>query len=212
MDEKQFYKIYLEDYSFPRYASVVKPYYGTEDEVYDFISNLEKDEWTKKRYREIIEAAYAYETDGDPYQTVATIAGQILPVATPVEEIGRFETTLTNHSWIYTDYYGKVFPCRADSIDVCQVLLRTDRGYERCAKVKLTGFSVCYHSAGWIELCRSTKGFPGVVTFDGKHHIMNLMVCMDGYGFDELASAASDLVDANCINMAEITAEFLGEG
>lgn len=211
MENTQFYKTYLEDYSFPRYASVVKPYYGTEEDIYNVISTLADDEWTSKRYREIIEAVYTYDTDDKRFETVATIAGQVHPVMTPVEKIGHFETTLTNHSWIYTDYYGKVFPCQADSIEVYHVLLRTDKGYDRCMKATITGFSVCYHSAGWIQLCRNTKSFPGIVTYDEKRHIMNLMVCVDSYGFDELAVAASDLVDTACINMAALTADLLGE-
>ena len=212
MDNKQFYKTYLEDYSFPRYASVVKPYYGTEEDIYNFITKLADDEWTNKRYREIIEAVYAYDTDGDPFETVATIVGQVNPVMTPMEKIGHFETNLANHSWVYTNYYGKVFPCRANSIDVCQILLRTNKGYERCMKVKINGFSVCYHSAGWIALYRNTNSFPGIVTYDGKSHTMNLMIAVDNYSFNELAVAASDLVDVNCIDMGAITADILGEG
>ena len=212
MSNKQFYRTYLEDYSFPRHASVVKPYYGTEEDLENFINHLASDGWTSKRYKEYIEAAYTYDTDDDPYVTVASIAGQIYPVMTPVREIGRFETTLSSQKWIYTNYHGKVFPCRAASVDVCQVLLQTDHGYERCLKVKLTGFSVCYHTIGWVELTGDTKGFPGVVTYDGNNHTMTLFVSQDIYSFDEMATAASDLVDTNCIDLAAITADILGEG
>ena len=59
MNNKQFYRTYLEDYSFPRHASVVKPYYGAEEDIYNFFSNLEGDDWTGKRYKEIIEAVRA---------------------------------------------------------------------------------------------------------------------------------------------------------
>lgn len=79
-------------------------------------------------------------------------------------------------------------------------------------KVKINGFSVCYHSAGWIELYRNTNSFPGIVTYDGKSHTMNLMIAVDNYSFNELAVAASDLVDINCIDMGAITADILGEG
>lgn len=212
MNDKQFYRTYLEDYSFPRHASVVKPYYGTEEDIFNFIHNLASDDWTAKRYKEIIDAACAYDTDDDPFDTVATIAGQVHPVMTPVQEIGRFETNLTNQSWIYTNYHGEVFPCRATSVDVCQVLLQTDNGYDRCMKVKLTGFTVCYHSIGWVELTYAMKGFPGIITYDGKHHTMNLLVCLDRYTFDELATAASDLVDTSRIDLAAITGDILAEG
>ena len=53
---KQLYRIYLEDYSYPRSISMVKPYYGTMDEIINLMAYLSESMGTSMRYQETIGA------------------------------------------------------------------------------------------------------------------------------------------------------------
>ena len=55
MNEKQFYEIRLEDYSFPRYSSAIKSYYGTREDIDRLIAYLKDDDNLRVRYSETIE-------------------------------------------------------------------------------------------------------------------------------------------------------------
>ena len=187
MNNKQFYEINLEDYSFPRHASAVKSYYGTMDDIINLMVHLADNDWTRTRYQEAIDAAEFYDLDNE---IIHTVAGQVLPILTPVEEVARFETQLTNRSWYYTAYNGATYPCWAEHLDVCQTLIRTGDGYLRCLRASVSGLNICHHGTGWTTPGSAIKGFPGAVTWDGEHHTMNL----------------SDAIDFSAI-MADILAE-----
>lgn len=209
MMNKEIYEIKLEDYAFPRYASAVKPYFGTMDDIINLMAHLADNDWTRTRYQETIDAAEYYDLD---LEITHTVAGQAFPILTPVEEIARFETQLTNRSWYYTAYNGTVYPCWAERLDICQTLIRTGDGYRRCLRATVSGLSVCHHAIGWANPSGVIKGFPGAVSWDGEHHTMNLSVPLAHYDFDDQNQAFADVVDVNAIDLSAIMADILAEG
>lgn len=209
MNNEKIYEITLEDYSFPRYASEVKSYYGTLDDIINLMVRLSDNDWTRTRYQETIEAAEYYDLDNE---ITHTVAGQVLPILTPVREICRFETRLNNQHWDYTTTGGVVYPCWAYEVEVCQSLIQTENGYERCLRATLSDLSFCHQSVGWLNVNNAIKGFPGVVTFDDNCHKLNLFVSQHHYEFDELDAATADVVNVNTINLAAIMADIIAEG
>lgn len=209
MNNKQYYEINLEDYSFPRYASAVKSYYGTMDDVINLMVRLADNDWTRIRYQETIDAAEYYDLDPE---ITHTVAGQVLPILTPVEEIARFETKLTNRSWYYTAYNGVVYPCWAENLDVCQTLIRAGDGYRRCLRASVSGLNVCHHSIGWANPTDVIKGFPGMVSWDGEHHTMNMFVPQAHYDFEAQDQAIADVVNVSTVDLSAIMADILAEG
>lgn len=209
MNSKQFYEINLEGYRFPRYASVVKSYYGTMDDIIDLMVHLADNDWTRIRYQETIDAAEYYDLDNE---ITHMVAGQVLPILTPVQEVCRFETQLTNQRWDYMTFSGAVYPCWAPEVNVCQTLIRTENGYGRCLKASLSGLSICHHATGWTSPGCVIKGFPGAVTWDGQHHTLNLFVSQAHYELDELAMASADVVNVDSIDLSTIMADILAEG
>lgn len=209
MMNKEIYEIKLEDYRFPRFASAVKSYYGTMDDIINLMVHLADNDWTRTRYQETIDAAEFYDLDPE---ITHTVAGQVLPILTPVEEVARFETQLTNRSWYYTAYNGVVYPCWAERLDVCQTLIRTESGYQRCLRATVSGLSVCHHAIGWANPSDVIKGFPGAVSWDGANHTMNLAVPLGHYSFEEQNQAFADVVDVESIDLSAIMADILAEG
>lgn len=209
MNNKQYYEINLEDYRFPRYASAVRSYYGTMDDIINLMVRLADNDWTRTRYQETIEAAEYYDLDPE---ITHTVAGQAFPILTPVEEVACFETQLTNRSWYYTAYNGVVYPCWAEHLDVCQTLIRTGDGYTRCMRASVSGLNVCHHAIGCANPNDVIKGFPGAVTWDGTNHTMNLAVPLVHYSFEEQNQAFADVVDVESIGLSAIVADILAEG
>ena len=206
---KQLYRIYLEDYSYPRSISMVKPYYGTMDEIINLMAYLSESMGTSMRYQETIGAVEYYDLDND---ITHTMAGQVLPVLIPVQEVRRFETQLEDCSWNYMNSDGAIYPCWASHVDIYRVLLKTDMGYDLCIKAKLQGVQACYQSVGWIQLNGLTKGFPGAVSWDGSAFTLNLFVQQAHYDFDELEIATADTVDMSRVDLSVIMEDILGEG
>lgn len=187
MNDKQLYEICLEDYRYPRYASAIKSYYGTMDDMVNLMVRLADNDWTRTRYRETIDAAEYYDLDNE---ITHTVAGQTLPILTPVQEVCRFGTKINDQLWNYTVFSGAVFPCYAIEADVCQILIRTETGYERCLRAEISGLSICAHGTGWTNPNSLIKGFPGMVTWDGERHVLNLFVSQAHYELDEFATAS----------------------
>ena len=209
MNNKQLYEIRLEDYSAPRYASAVKSYYGTKNDINNLICHLRNDDSIRARYSETIVAFETYDGTNLP---VHNVAGQIVPILTSVQELSRLETRLTAPVWNFTECTGGIYPCRAEAVTVCQNLIRTDNGYERCLKAQVLNLEICFQRFGWCQPHDVIWGFPGIVTWDNDYHSLNLYVSQQHYGFDELEQATADVGDIHCINLGVLIADLLGEG
>lgn len=208
-DNKNIYQIKLEDYCRPRYSSAIKGYYGTMEELIEFVLRLEDNEHASSRYHETIDAMEFYDLDNE---VTHTMAGQTLPVLTPAQEVCRFETTLDNQYFNYQTASGAMYPCYISGADVCQTLICTAGGYERCIKASISNLRICNHGVGWMCANNLIKGFPGVITWDGEHHILTLAVSQEHYEFDELDIAMEDVVDRSKIDLSFVIADVVAEG
>lgn len=209
MEKKQLYEIRLEDYSARRYTAAVKSYYGTREDIDRLADHLRSDAGTRTRYMETIEAVENYDGANLP---VHNVAGQIMPILTAVEELSRLETRLTNAVWNYTACTGGIYPCRAEAITLCQNLIRTDNGYERCLKAQIRDLEICFQRFGWCRPNEVGWGFPGIVTWENDCHTLNLFVSQQRYGFDEQEQAMADVGDIRRIDLGAIIADIVGEG
>lgn len=209
MEKKQLYEIRLEDYSLPRYMGAVKSYYGTMDDITALAEHLIADDDTRVRYNETIEAVKNYDGTNVP---VHNVAGHIVPALTPVQEISRFETRWTDQHWFYLSHGDAVYPCHADTVDVCQILVRTSSDYVRCLRVQVFDLRVCYHILGWIHPNDLIKGFPGIITPDGNRHIMNLFAPIKHYTLDQQAQATADMAAISKNDLSVFSADMIGVG
>lgn len=210
LNREEIFEICLEDYTQPRYKSAIRTYYGTEDEIHDLMDRLTNSATgAAVRYNETIEAVEYYDLDNE---LTHTVAGQTLPVLKPVEELCRYEGQLSEKYWNYTTYDGVTIPCYASKLDICQCLIATDSGYERCVKADVTGFYIYHHGLGWVSPFQKIKGFPGMVLIDGEKATVTLYASQRHYEPDELEEAKADTVNMDQIRLSVIVADILGEG
>ena len=179
------------------------------DDIINLMVRLADDDGTRIRYQETIDAAEYYDLDPE---ITHTVAGQVMPILTPVQEICRFESHLPNQRWDYVVYDGGVYPCWATDVDVCQTLIQTESGYERCLKARISGLSICHHGTGWTTRGSLMKGFPGIVTCEnGNVHTLNLFVSQEHYAPDQLAWATAEVVDMNRVDLNMVMADIIAE-
>ena len=202
------FQIKLEDYAAPRYASVIKSYYGSMEEMIDMLTRLEDDPQACTRYKETLDAAEYYDLDD---QATHTVAGKTLPIFTPATIVSRHEDTLEKPYWYYVTPDQRVFPCYATQIDLRQTLVETETGYDRCVQANLSDLCVCYQNTGWA-LPPVMKGFPGMVVRDGDTFCMSLSALQAHYEFDELDRALRETADSSHVNLALLVADIIAEG
>ncbi|MBQ9762020.1 MAG: hypothetical protein IJV82_02975 [Oscillospiraceae bacterium] len=206
--EKQIYCIMLEDYYYPRTASVAKAYYGTFEDVLGLTHFLAEDDGTRRRYQELIEKVEFYDCiHGGSH----VVAGVEYPLLTPMVEVCRYESVLMDHNWNGIGFSGAYCSFTADRVVVTQVLLKTNIGYRRCLKASFTNLRTCIPNWGWTCLNGATKGFPGVVTHVDNSTCMNLFIDQQYYSFGELAQAVADMMDPERINLVAVMGDIVGE-
>lgn len=206
--ENQLYCLMLEDYFYPRTASVAKSYYGTLENMLDLSDILCENEWTFRRYHELICGLEQY----DGMQEICNdVTGIAYPLLTPMTEVYRHKITLTDHNWIGIGFSGAYCSLTADCVEATQILLKTDTGYRRCMRAAFTNLRICIPNLGWVYLNGATKGFPGIVSHESETTTMSLFVDQQYYPYEDLAQAVLDAQDPERINLAAVIGDILGE-
>lgn len=205
----QIFELALEDYSCPRYMPAIKSYYGSMSDIIEFMIRLEDNPATNSRYKETLDAAEFYDLDNEQTHMVA---GQSLPIFTPVKEISRLETAQQDVEWKYKAYNGTMYPCQASDIVMRQSLIETESGYELCVQANITGLQVCYPGIGWICPNSTIKGFPGMVTFNDNTHYMALSVSQTHYDYEEYELAVVAAMNPRSVDLATLVADIIAEG
>lgn len=209
LNEQQTYELYLEDYSYPRYAAVARPYYGTRIDFAKLRASLLDDGWTSVRYSELINCIECYDLDWDMTHSVS---GVEYPLLTPVTELCRYEFQLENKYWSYTTYRGVTYRLYAGSVDVSRLLISLNDGnISLCIKACFGDLMVYSSENGWTYPGANVKGFPGTVRFDGSKHIMCLYVLEECYQEFELDMAMEDIKNINNIDFGAACQDILGE-
>lgn len=209
MKKDQMYRICLEDYSYPRYAAVARPYFGTMEDITDLTAYLSGNEWTNQRYGEITRGVSCFAQNPN---VTHRVVGQKHRLLTPVEELDRKTFTLEDKRWLHFGYSNACYPMRAPHMDVCQVLLRDGDSLYRCAKVTFDKVQICFQNLGWLSPDYTVKGFPGQIRVDGyENHSMRLFMLMKQYPMMQVRRAMEDMSDFSREDLAQLGNDFLGE-
>ena len=204
----QIFELKLEDYTKPRYMSATKSYYGTKAEIDALMERLYEDPACRTRYQETMEAVEFYGLDNE---LTHNVAGQTLPILTPVREISRAEAHLDSYSWNHTAFDGTVYPCRYSEIKAIQSVIETPTGYEHCIQGDIIGLQVHYPGIGWVNPTTPVHGFPKMVTYSNGVHSMSLAVSQEHYNPDELQSIMSMIIYPYNVDPSLLVADIIGE-
>lgn len=203
------YQIVLDDYRSPRYSSTTRPYYGTIADIRRMMFELSMNNHTRVRYAETIEAVNNY--DHDP-KAVHHMAGSEFPILTPMTKTHRHNFVMSDVSWHYTGISGAVFPARAESVHVDQILLQHGNMLYRCAKVEFHALAFCFQVCGWVNVHNEMRGFPAQIIYDsGMGYQMSLYTHLESYAETDHARAVQDCGMLSHNDLSTLCVDILGE-
>lgn len=134
MGHKQYYTLYLDDYSCPSFTSGIKTYFGTLDEISFFIGKLNED----GTHENTVKAFHQY-CNGqlDVTHGIAYVDHRLME---PVELIAELKQSLPPLDWEYLNPFECPYHVRVDSASVDAILIRHKNRYIRCIKASVTNF------------------------------------------------------------------------
>lgn len=208
MLKKPIYRIDLEDYSWPRFASRTKAYLGNREEIMELMSHLSADPYCSIRYAETIEAVDRYDLEPEATHFVAGQERQVLTVVEPlVHEILVYD----NADWLHNcDSQAKI-RARADRMTVEQVLVLSGEQLIRCGKFNFEGLQICLPGVGWICPNSVMRGFPGVMECTPDGFRSKLYSELEVYPESELCRAIQNTRGFQKLNYDLLLDDILGE-
>ena len=161
---EQFYKIYLTDYALPGFCSGGVKYYGTMDELREFIMTVaEKQGKDLDGLKAALESFLAGEQD-----VQHNVAYDYKPFLTPVEIKSEVAFNIGKIEWTHINIYGYPYYMKADEGTISEVILKDGDTYVKCAKAELK--NLMYKSDPpidhWRKLDGGFWGFPELLLYN----------------------------------------------
>ena len=131
-----YYRLELDDYSAAAFTSFGKYYYGTLDEIRDFIDELCSNEDFGDRFVELILAFYAFEAG--QHDVKHNVAYRDVPLLVPVRLLYKEKITLDNHAWEHLNTWRWPYNMRCEKVESEHLWFACGREYCRAAKAVFT--------------------------------------------------------------------------
>lgn len=200
------YALALDDYATVSFCSFSKNYYGTVDEISEFISSLENNERIKVALEE-------YKSGNKNAEHI--VAYKSTKLLTPVISHSSHIYVFEDEKWTHENIYGYPYEMHADRIEAQQIIINHNNNFLRC--IKATFFNLSYQ-----DLIRKDKlvpikkfwGFPNLY----KTNFINKDKCIIESRFfvveETYASykEASDSLDIERITFKSLMDDIFGDG
>lgn len=208
---REYYALTLDDYSIPSIASGSKQYFGTLDEIADFINSLKDNKEQAETHKGLLEAFDKF-CAGDKQVThyVAYNQHQLLK---PVQLIATFEHEMQNYEWEHTNAFGFPYYMRFKSAKVKHYWFKSGKRYLRCIKADMVDLQYKNTFGAWV--CRSGDywGFPNIVIYKPPHIYNQLAVQEKLFdSVDELKIDEEKFEPGKDIDFTELCNDIFGDG
>ena len=159
-----YYRLELDDYSAAAFTSFGKYYYGTLDEIRDFIDKLCSNEDFGDRFVELISAFHAFEAG--QHDVKHNVAYRDVPLLVPVRLLYKEKITLDNHAWEHLNTWRWPYNMRCEKVESEHLWFACGREYCRAAKAVFTNLQYAGTVGQWNDVGDMLWGFPGILTRD----------------------------------------------
>ena len=178
----KYFAVCLEDYSASPICPGNKTYYGTKQEVADFIKAIEND----NKNSEISIGQH----------TVICIEKTVL--------------ILKNHVWEHINTWGFPYMMKADEITIEQILIKVKNKYYRCIKPTFQNLQYSTEDNNWMVVGNRLWGFPNIYEITAAKHRCRLYAIEQVYTC--LCEAQQDMNDAKRITFKTACDDIFGDG
>ena len=159
-----YYRLELDDYSAAAFTSFGKYYYGTLDEIRNFITQLSNDDAFRDRFSELISAFQAFEFGR--HDVTHKVAYREVPLLVPARLLHKEKITLDNHAWEHLNTWRWPYNMRCEKVESEHLWFACGREYCRAAKAVFTNLQYAGTVGQWNDVGDMLWGFPGILTRD----------------------------------------------
>lgn len=164
MNEKQFYRLILDDYSAASFTSFNKPYFGTWEEIQLLLNELDKNKHSEDSHKSLLTAFHAYEAG----QTDVThnAAYQEVPFLVPARLLHSEKVELKNHAWEHLNTWQCPYNMRCDKVISEHLWFECEGEWVRAVKAEFMFLRYQGAIGQWKLVGDMLWGFPGMLAGD----------------------------------------------
>ena len=172
---KQYYRLRLDDYAAPSFASWGKSYYGTLDDIRGFVDAL--DCGSKDHGMSIAELIAAFrEYESGNHSVSHHVAYKEVPLLEPVEVFGEISIQQKKHEWEHINTWGCSYRMRCKTVNSVHLWVKTPSGFCRAVLAQLRDLQYECLSGDWLQIECGFWGYPEMIASAGTRVFNRLAV------------------------------------
>ena len=161
MEEKQYYRLVLDDYSAASFTSFNKPYFGTWEEIQHLLNKLDENKHSEDSHKSLLTAFRAYEAGHA--DVTHNAAYQEVPFLVPAQLLHSAKVELENHAWEHLNTWCWPYNMRCDKVVSEHLWFKCDGEWCRALKAEFTLLRYEGASGEWDMVGNMLWGFPGML-------------------------------------------------
>lgn len=208
---KRIFRLQLDDYAMPGFASSYKDYFGTLKDIEGFINAIRNDdERDSEHYKELISTFDRY-TNGETELT-HNVAYAERPFLVRAKCIAERRNVLTNYKWEHLNIWQWPYDMKCKVADCHHMWIVCHRKFLRCIQVEFTALKYKHLDGRW-EHPGMLWGYPHIIELEGKKTYNRLYVTEKHFKSRDELLADIELFDRQPDpNFKEFLNDIYGDG
>lgn len=164
--EPQLYQMCLEDCACPSFCSAYKPFFGTLDEIEEFVFAHKADGEKEGEMPEIVSAFEAWKAGQK--DVMHTVSYSPLPLLTPAKLVYRAEQTWQNYRWEHFNIWKCVYHMRCSSVQTEHRWVECEGRFMRCVIADFENLEWSDDEKQWYPVDEDVWGLCHMLCFENN--------------------------------------------
>lgn len=188
MNEKQFYRLELDDMATPSFTSFGKFYYGTMEQLSIFMKALEEADHLGDHFKDLTQAFRSYEAGKTDVQH--SVAYRDVPLLVPVRVLHEETHQIADHSWEHRNIWGYPQNLRCKSVESKHLWIQDGDGFCRVLFARFTDLEHEGITGEWRRVGEILWGYPKMLDYKPPY-IQNRLAEVEA-AYETLKEAETD--------------------
>ena len=163
MNEKQFYRLELDDMATPSFTSFGKFYYGTMEQLSIFMKALEEADHLGDHFKDLTQAFHSYEAGKTDVQH--SVAYRDVPLLVPVRVLHEETHQIADHSWEHRNIWGYPQNLRCKSVESKHLWIQDGDDFCRVLFARFTDLENEGITGEWRRVGEILWGYPKMLDY-----------------------------------------------
>ena len=160
MNNTGMFRIELDDYALPAFSSGSKYYFGTLEQIGEWISAIKADEQMASEFETLIETYHTF-YDGDLYVT-HNVAHRNVPFLKPAKILHKEHVHVGRYDWMHINIRGFPYYLKCDGFETTHLWLKCGKKYYRYLFAEIKNLRLKNAVGEWDAL-GMYWGFPKIL-------------------------------------------------